>query len=67
MKIKSLLVKSSVVASAMTAAAAHADTATQISDAITAGQTNYGTVVAGVVGLAALGFGIGLIVRSLSR
>lgn len=65
--VKSLVLKSSVVATTFAAAAAHADTATQITEAVTAGTTNYGTVVAGVVSLAALGFGVGLIVRSLSR
>ncbi|GLO63655.1 hypothetical protein MACH09_41630 [Vibrio sp. MACH09] len=49
------------------AGAASADTATAITDAISTGSTNYGAVVAGVISVAALGFGLSLIVRSLSK
>jgi hypothetical protein len=58
--LKGLVLAGSVVA---TNAMANDD----ISAAITAGQANVSTVVAGVIGLAALGFGISMIVGFLRR
>ncbi|EHH0751451.1 hypothetical protein [Vibrio vulnificus] len=51
---------------AVTASSAHADAiGDAIGTAVTAGQTNYGLVVVGLIGLAALGFGLRMIVGAM--
>ncbi|SPT67539.1 hypothetical protein [Aeromonas salmonicida] len=47
--------------------AADSDVSTAITAAIASGTTNYGTVTAGVVTVAALGFCVGMIVSWLRR
>lgn len=56
-----------VVAASLMAAPAFADTKTAIEAAIKAGQENYGLVTAGVIGVAALGFALGMIVSWLRK
>lgn len=47
------------------ASAFAADHTAVIGTAVTEGQANYTAVVVGVIGLAAIGFGIGMIVRAM--
>lgn len=49
------------------AAPAFADTKAAIQAAIASGQENYGLVTAGVIGVAALGFAVGMIVSWLRK
>ena len=56
-----------VAAVSLMAAPAFADTKKAIEDAIAAGQENYGLVTAGVIGVAALGFALGMIVSWLRK
>ncbi|TNI34766.1 hypothetical protein CF128_17200 [Aeromonas veronii] len=56
-----------VAAASLMAAPAFADTKTAIEEAIKAGQENYGLVTAGVIGVAALGFALGMIVSWLRK
>ena len=49
------------------AAPAFADTRQAIEDAIATGEENYGLVTAGVIGVAALGFAVGMIVSWLRK
>ncbi|EDL50930.1 hypothetical protein VSAK1_24715 [Vibrio mediterranei AK1] len=61
---KSILATSLVV----TSGAAFADTSavtTAINTAVASGQSNYGLVVVGLIGLAALGFGLRMIVGAM--
>ncbi|MBG0757608.1 hypothetical protein [Vibrio cidicii] len=54
------------VAASVTASSAFADDiSTAINTAVTTGQTNYGLVVVGLIGLAALGFGLRMIVGAM--
>lgn len=55
-----------VLGSAM-ASAEGTDLTTTIKAALTSGQTNYGLVTAGVITMAALGFGVGMIVGWLRK
>lgn len=43
------------------------DVASTLATAISTGQTNYTTVVVGLLALAAIGFGVGFVVSKLSR
>ncbi|MEZ9006153.1 hypothetical protein FQP87_03415 [Vibrio tasmaniensis] len=55
---------------ALVSASSFADTSgitTAINEAVTAGQSNYGLVVVGLIGLAALGFGLRAIVNSMGN
>ena len=56
-----------MAAASLMAAPAFADTKQAIQDAIAAGQENYGLVTAGVIGVAALGFALGMIVSWLRK
>ena len=56
-----------VAAVSLMAAPAFADTKQAIQDAIAAGQENYGLVTAGVIGVAALGFALSMIVSWLRK
>ena len=56
-----------VAAASLMAAPAFADTKAAIEAAIAAGQENYGLVTAGVIGVAALGFALGMIVSWLRK
>lgn len=56
-----------VAAASLMAAPAFADTKQAIQDAIAAGQENYGLVTAGVIGVAALGFALSMIVSWLRK
>ena len=56
-----------VAAASLMAAPAFADTKQAIQDAIAAGQENYGLVTAGVIGVAALGFALTMIVSWLRK
>lgn len=66
---KKYAVKASVVAGSVVASgAAFADSGigTAITGAVTEGQANYTLVVVGLIGLAALGFGLHHIMRSMN-
>lgn len=67
--VKKATVPAVAVASLFTTStyAAEGDVATAIKAAITSGTTNYGTVTAGVVTVAALGFCVGMIVSWLRK
>lgn len=52
---------------ATAARAADTDISKAITDAIASGTTNYGTVTAGVITVAALGFCVGMIVSWLKK
>ncbi|CAM4441479.1 hypothetical protein [Pseudoalteromonas maricaloris] len=56
---------SALLGSAM--ASANTDVASTISTAVSTAQTNYTTVVVGLLALAAIGFGVGFIISKLSR
>lgn len=56
-----------VAAASLMAAPAFADTKKAIEDAIATGQENYGLVTAGVIGVAALGFALSMIVSWLRK
>lgn len=56
-----------VAAASLMAAPAFADTKAAIEAAIATGQENYGLVTAGVIGVAALGFALGMIVSWLRK
>lgn len=67
MKTK-ILALSTVVTGAVLSASAHAGTtAEELATAVATGQSNVSLVVSGLVGLAALGFGVTMIVRFLGR
>ncbi|KZN58415.1 hypothetical protein [Pseudoalteromonas luteoviolacea] len=71
-KVKdSRLAKFGIATGAMVASgsalASTPDVGATLAAAITAGQTNYTTVVVGLLALAAIGFGVGFIVSKLSR
>ncbi|AYV19848.1 hypothetical protein AAFX24_00045 [Vibrio mediterranei] len=62
--------KKSILATSLvaTSGAAFADTSavtTAINTAVASGQSNYGLVVVGLIGLAALGFGLRMIVGAM--
>lgn len=56
-----------VAAVSLMAVPAFADTKQAITDAIAVGQENYGLVTAGVIGVAALGFALSMIVSWLRK
>ena len=56
-----------VAAVSLMAAPAFADNKAAIEAAITAGKENYGLVTAGVIGVAALGFAVGMIISWLRK
>ena len=65
---KTLLVTATVLGSSTAMAAGEADAiGTAISTAVAAGQANYSLVVIGIIGLAAIGFGVGMIVSSMRK
>lgn len=66
-KIKSVGKKIAVGVAASTASvsAFAVDHSAILGTSITEGQANYTTVIVGVIGLAAIGFGIGMIVRAM--
>lgn len=67
-KIKQALKNTALgVVGAVASSAAFADTATAISDAITSGESNYSLVVAGVIGIAAIGVAVGLVLSMMRR
>lgn len=67
MKLRNTMKKIGIaVAASVTASSAFADDiSTAINTAVTTGQTNYGLVVVGLIGLAALGFGLRMIVGAM--
>lgn len=67
MKLRNTMKKVGIaVAASVTASSAFADdVATAINTAVTTGQSNYGLVVVGLIGLAALGFGLRMIVGAM--
>ncbi len=70
MKFMNVLKKHSVkigaaVSAVAVSGAANATVEESISTAITSGQTNYTTVVVGLIGLAAIGFGLRAIVSAM--
>lgn len=58
---------SALFASAMASAEGQQDLVTVIKAALTSGQTNYGLVTAGVITMAAAGFGVAMIVGWLRK
>eukprot|EP00040_Diaphanoeca_grandis_P043598 m.268542 g.268542 ORF g.268542 m.268542 type:complete len:77 (-) comp79141_c0_seq1:142-372(-) len=61
---------SSVMVGAVAFSVAHpalADTAAEITTAVTDAKANYGVVVAGVIGVAAIGFGLSFITGALRK
>ena len=59
-----------VGSTALVSASSFADTSpitTAINEAVSTGQSNYGLVVVGLIGLAALGFGLRAIVNSMGN
>ncbi|WP_225690772.1 hypothetical protein [Thalassolituus sp. ST750PaO-4] len=56
-----------VITGTVASSAAFADTATDITDAFTAGETNYQLAVGGLIGLAAIGVAVGFIISMLRR
>ncbi|WP_462174335.1 hypothetical protein [Pseudoalteromonas xiamenensis] len=64
--LKASLGVTALLGSAM-ASAEGADVSATLATAISTGQTNYTTVVVGLLALAAIGFGVGFIVSKLSR
>lgn len=70
MELKKRVTQAGVVGStlvASSAAFANAEITTAITDAVTAGQSNYTLVVVGVIALAAIGFGLSAIVGAMRR
>lgn len=70
MELKKRVTQAGVVGStlvASSAALANAEITTAITDAVTAGQSNYTLVVVGVIALAAIGFGLSAIVGAMRR
>ncbi len=59
---KTVVVATGAVASASAFAADHSEA---INTAVTDGQANYSLVVVGVIGLAAIGFGVSMIVSAM--
>ena len=59
-----------LVSTALVSASSFADNTaitTAINDAVTTGQSNYGLVVVGLIGLAAIGFGLRAIMNSMGN
>lgn len=56
-----------VAAISMASAPAFADNTAAITDAVTAGQSLVSLTTAGVIGIAALGFGLGMVVSWLRK
>ncbi|EPN8462045.1 hypothetical protein ACT31I_002794 [Vibrio cidicii] len=68
MKLRNTMKKVGIaVAASVTASSAFADDAmlTALNNAVTAGQSNYTIVVVGLIGLAAIGFGLRMIVGAM--
>lgn len=68
MKLRNTMKKVGIAAAAsVTASSAFAegDVTSAITTAVSTGQTNYGLVVVGLIGLAALGFGLRMIVGAM--
>lgn len=64
--MKNQIVKlSAVMAAAVSGSALADDVGTAIGTAVTTGQTNYGLVVVGLIGLGALGFGLRQIMKGM--
>ena len=64
---KALLVTATVLGSASASATGADAIGTAISTAVASGQANYSLVVIGIIGLAAIGFGVGMIVSSMRK
>lgn len=63
--LKKLGLKIGAVSAVVVSGVANATVEESISSAITSGQTNYTTVVVGLIGLAAIGFGLRAIVSAM--
>lgn len=61
--VKKVAVAAAVSASALTSTTAFATVEESISAAVSSGQSNYSLVVIGMIGMAAIGFGLSMIVR----
>lgn len=72
-KVKNVKTKMSLVALAMVSTSASAagtpseQITASINSAIAAGQSNYTLIVIGVLGLAAIGFGVGMMTSGMRR
>ncbi|MBP3140302.1 hypothetical protein ACTFQF_16880 [Aliivibrio fischeri] len=71
MKLRNKVIKYSAIVTTAVASSSVFAAGDPIADAITAavtkGQTNYSLVVVGIIGLAAIGFGVGMIVSSMRK
>ncbi len=66
--LNKVILGSATVAASSSAFATGSDAiGTAISTAVAAGQANYSLVVIGIIGLAAIGFGVGMIVSSMRK
>lgn len=64
---KQLLVLGATVTASASSFADDSAITTAINSAVTTGQSNYGLVVVGLIGLAALGFGLRAVVNAMGK